>query len=79
MCCVKCNIWTPLEKNIFIISLSTRAVIGQFCIESSFPARPINLRDIINIFTNLVFSVRTVSYGILVFLSVTYGTDLELG
>ena len=37
---------------------------GPLTLKVSFPARPINLRDIINILvTNLVFSVRTVSYG----------------
>ena len=57
---------------VLYLSVSTRVVIGQFSwpyftvrpakIEScSFPARPINLRD--KYLTNLVSSVRTVSYG----------------
>ena len=77
------------------LNLSTHVVIGQFSgpyftvrpakIEScSFPARPINLRDISKYLTNLVFSVRTVSYESSFFpvektRSVTYSTDLELG
>ena len=61
------------------LSVGTRAVIGQFCgravlystapltLKISFSTRPINLGDIINILTNLVFSVHTVSYESLFF------------
>ena len=57
-----------LKKNYYI-SISTRGVIGQFW-GPYFTIRPakfgscsINLREVLNILLNNVFSVRTVSYG----------------
>ena len=51
---------------------------GPLNLKDSFPARPINLRDIINtLLTNFVSSVRTVSYSTVAdprFFPLIYGT-----